>query len=121
MTVPAESMVSADVTIIRWITEAIEAGEPIRASSLADKSYGMYNVNGVWGGATVTLQGSWDVDNVPPGQNTWVTLNESDNSATCSLTANGAGVILENPIWIRPNRTAAAGPAIHVVLVGTGR
>ena len=115
----AENIPCADGLIIRWAMEGIGNGVPVRISAAADKSYGMYSNVGGWGGATVTLQGSWDVDNNPPLESSWVTLNESDNTATCSLTANGAGVILENPIWIRPTRTVAGGVQINVVLVGT--
>jgi hypothetical protein len=118
MAFPAENILSADCLIIRWKTDAIAAGEPVRIAPYADKSYGMYAGTAGWASSTVILQGSWDVDNSPPREDTWVTLTESDNTTGISMTANGAGVVLENPIWIRPNRTAGTGAVVNVVLVG---
>ena len=120
MSFPAETILTAgEGLVVRWKTDNVDYGDPVKVHVYADKSYGMYAGPSGWGGSTVILQGSWDVDNVPPGEHTWVTLTESDNTTAISMTANGAGVILENPLWIRPKRTAGAvGNVVNVVLTG---
>lgn len=83
------------VRIYQYTLDADGGGDAVKCAHLSDKSYAM---TGTWDGATVVLQGSWDY--ATPA--TWLTLNESDNSTSISNTANAAGVVLENPIWIRP-------------------
>jgi hypothetical protein len=81
----------------KWVFGATGEGEPVRVPQYSDKSFGIW---GSWGGGRVTLQGSWDKSNSPHGDS-WFTLYESDNTTAISVTANAAGVVLENPIWIR--------------------
>ena len=86
--------------IYEWILTASENGTPIRITEYPDKSYAMW---GTFGG-TVTLQGSWDPVTSPTAidANSWFTLTESDNTTAITGTGGKAGVILENPVWMRP-------------------
>ena len=96
--------------VTEWELTGNGGGEPVRCPQYADKSYAMF---GTWGGATVVLQGSWDFDN----PTTWFTLNESDNTTAISNTANAAGKVLENPIWIRPLMSSAGTTDVKISCV----
>jgi hypothetical protein len=106
------------IKIIEWNLGGTESGDPVRVPAFTDKSYGMW---GTWGSATCVLQGSWDIKH-PPEEGSWMALKESDNSTAASQTANGCGVVLENPVWIRPKTTGGTGSVIQIVLTAkTGR
>jgi hypothetical protein len=88
-----------------WLVASADVGEPVRVPAYNDKSYAMW---GNWGVAgSISLEGSWD-KNSPPAAGSWMVLNESDNTTAITNTADAIGVILENPIWIRPNCTVVA-------------
>lgn len=95
--------------IYKWTLTASTNGEAKRIGGYGDKSYAMW---GTFGG-TVTVQGSWDADANPPAAASWLTLHETDNTTEVALTADGCGVILENPVWIR----AIAGSGVSAVTV----
>lgn len=103
------------MVIALWQMAGVEIGTPLRIPAFSDKSYGMW---GTWGGATCALEGSWDCLNDPPDGGSWIALKESDNSTAASQTANGCGVVLENPVWIRPKTTGGTLTSINVVLTG---
>lgn len=86
----------------QWTLTASETGEAVRIASWPDKSYG------VWGtfGGTVRIEGSFD-KSTAPSEDSWFTLTESDNTTAISGSARMSGVILENPIWIRPKALAS--------------
>jgi hypothetical protein len=101
-----------DQLVYTWTLGDADTGAAKRVGSFGDKSYAM---QGTWDTATIVLQGSWD----PPDQTpaTWHTLHESDNTTAISNTANAIGVILENPVWIRPVSSAGDGAAVLTVVI----
>jgi hypothetical protein len=101
-----------DQLVYTWTLGDADTGAAKRVGSFGDKSYAM---QGTWDTATIVLQGSWD----PPDQTpaTWHTLHESDNTTAISNTANAIGVILENPVWIRPVSSAGDGAAALTVVI----
>src|SRR5512135_3180925 len=109
-----EQITEPGMFVGKWTLDGASNGQAVRTSVFADKSYGMW---GLWGGATCALEGSWDVTD-PPDSNSWVALKESDNSTAASQTANGCGVILENPVWLRPKTTGGTGSIIFCVVTG---
>lgn len=86
-----------------WQLTGVDKGEAVRVPQFADKSYGMW---GIWGGGTIILEGSWEKGS-NPNDASFIALYESDNTTAISNTANTGGVVLENPIWIRPRCTVA--------------
>jgi len=89
--------------VIRATWETLAAsgtpGAPFEAPNYPDKTV---TVNGTFDGVTVTLEGS----NALPTASQWHTLHDqSDNNL--DFAAAGASVIVENPIYIRPNFTTA--------------
>lgn len=95
--------------IYEWTVAASEEGAAKRVMAFGDLSYAMA---GTFGG-TVTLQGNWHGSGDTPDSTTWQTLHESDNTTAIALTANGIGVVLEKPVWIR----AIAGVGVTSVVV----
>lgn len=91
--------------------EAGDVGEAVRVPQFSDKSFGIW---GTWGGGTMVIQGSWDKAS-PPAEASWQKLYESDNTTDIEVTADASGVVLENPIWIRP-KCLVAVTSISVVL-----
>lgn len=98
MTVMADKTSDPGTFQPTWFFTAVDNGEPVRVGQFNDKSFGIW---GAWASGTVVLQGSWDKAS-PPAETSWMTLYESDNATDISVTADAAGVVLENPIWIRP-------------------
>jgi len=84
-----------------WETLAASGtpGAAFEAPNYPDKTI---TVNGTFDGVTVTIQGS----NALPTASQWHTLHDqSDNDLTFAVA--GASVIVDNPIYIRPNITTA--------------
>lgn len=69
-------------------------------------------VEGTFGGATCTIQGSND------GGTTWFTLHDYLGNAL-TYTANGIALIAENPGLMRPSNASGTGSSISVYLVGS--
>jgi hypothetical protein len=99
---------AGNLLVLEWTLTASENGDAKRIGSFGDKSYAMW---GTFGG-TVTIQGSWDAGDTP-ASNSWLTLHETDNTTEIALTSDGCGVILENPVWMRP----VAGASVSSVKV----
>jgi hypothetical protein len=96
-----------------WILTENGYGKPVKVPHLADKTYAMF---GTWGGATVVLEGGFDLTD-PAADAGYQTLHESDNTTAISLTANGIGVVLENPVYIRPKISNVGTTSVKIVLV----
>ena len=86
-------------------------GKPVRIPQFSDKSFGMW---GTWGG-TVIIQGSWDKSS-EPAEDSWQTITEMASTAAISATANAFGLILDNPVWIRPKCTVSTVANVNVTL-----
>lgn len=99
--------------VYTWVLTANGYGEPVLIAHLADKSYSIF---GTWDGATCVLEGGFDLADAE-ADGGYQTLHESDNTTAISLTANGAGVVLENPIYIRPKISNVGTTSVKAVLV----
>lgn len=91
--------------------DADDSTSPLSLPHYSDKSV---QVTGVFNGATVTLQGSNDVD---PATVLWDTLHSPDMVAL-TFAASGMKQILENPLQIRALVSAGGGStALNVRLI----
>lgn len=93
----------------------VDDGAPIDWSAHSDKSV---QVIGTFGGATVVIQGSNDLEN----PTNWTTLTDLLGNAL-SFTAAGLEQITENTCWIRPVCSGGAGPTsvtVQMLLRGNG-
>lgn len=95
-----------------WTLTANGAGKAIDGHSFDRKSFGMF---GTWGGATVVLEGSWDYEH-PEEDANYSTLVD-DQSVAISKAANAAGIVLIDPVWIRPKMSNAGASSVTVMLV----
>lgn len=86
---------------------ATEIGDDEGIVAFADKTV---QVDGTFGGTTVTLEGSNDGAS-------WFGLSDPQGTAI-SFTAAGLSAILENPRYIKPVMTGGAASSINVRLVG---
>lgn len=75
---------------------ASAVGAPFEASDFPDKTI---TIEGVFGGATITLEGS----NSAPSVSQWHGLNDSKGAGNAiAETAKGIFAVLENPKYMRP-------------------
>ncbi len=96
-------------------TGASAVGAPIAISDYPDKTI---TIEGTFGGATITLQGS----NSNPTASQWHTLNDSRGAAnTIVKTAAAINAILENPKFMRPiiGSTVSGVTDIDVIIHGS--
>ena len=76
-------------------TGASAVGAPFEASDFPDKTI---TIEGTFGGATITLEGS----NSAPSASQWHILSDTPADGTIVETAKGIFAILENPKYMRP-------------------
>lgn len=81
-------------------------GTPAQLVQAADRTV---QVEGTFGGATCTLQGSLDGSN-------WRTLTDMQGS-DLTFTAAGIAMVMEATIYTRPAITGGAGASINVTLL----
>jgi hypothetical protein len=98
----AQSVVKAS-----WALGNADTGVAIDRTDFADRSV---QVEGTFGAATVTIQGSNDGTN-------WETLRDPQGVAL-SFTSAGLKQILETTLYIRPVSSGGTGTALTVTLVG---
>ena len=102
----------AKIRLIKWLAlGGTDTGAWYEASAWQDRSV---HVGGVFGGATVVIEGSNADDKSDP-----ISLRDPAGN---NLTFSAAGLkqILELPRWIRPKVTAGVGSAINVIVNARG-
>ncbi len=94
-------------------TGASNVGAPIAISDYPDKTI---TIEGTFGGATITLQGS----NSAPTASKWHALSDVPADNTIIETTTGIFVILENPKFMRPiiGPTVSGTTDIDVIIHG---
>lgn len=101
-----------DIVLVTW-TGLLngDTGSAVGLANFADKTM---QVTGTFGsGGSVTMQGSNDGTN-------WFTLVDPQGNALTKTSAAGE-LILENPVYIRPNVTAGDGTTSLAVTVACRR
>jgi len=96
------------VSKISWpsVTNTNSDGAPVVSCEWADRCV---SVDGTFGGATITIQGSNDGTN-------WYTLNNAQGTAL-TFTAAGMKQIVEVPYFTRPLLTGGAGSTLNIIMV----
>lgn len=101
-------MEDRSVLLPTWaLTTVNPDGLPLNKPSFMQMTW---TAQGVWGGATLTLQGSNDGSN-------WFALTKFASSTAATFTADGIVTTNEAPLFVRPDLTSVgSGAAINVVL-----
>lgn len=98
-------------SLFTWAALATsDTGTPVNSSAFADRSV---QVNGTFGGSTVTIEGSNDGVN-------YTTLTDTAGAAL-SFTVAGIRQILQITRYIRPLVTGGAAAAVNVNLLVVGK
>lgn len=100
--------VDGSVSKVVWtaLTNTDFDGVQIMSVEWADRCI---QVDGTFGGATITIQGSNDGA-------TWYTLNNVQGTAL-TFTAAGMKQVVEVPQWIRPSLSGGAGSTLNVTMI----
>jgi len=102
-----------------WVLANGDTGQPIAIPDFSDKTMQIFGTFG--SGGSVTMEGSNDPRVISaPGSAVWFTLVDPQANAITKTSAGGE-VILENPIWIRPNCTAGDGTTALTINIAAKR
>lgn len=111
--VPFKIIENSNAFAIQWtLTNSDTDGDWYVFPSYGDKTY---HVFGTFSGGTVTFEGS--NENVASPTSVF-NCKDSDHNEISVTAANGAGLILESPIRMRPKLTGGSGQTITVVITG---
>lgn len=90
-----------DVKSGLWLLGQDDVGQRVKTAEYSDRT--IQHIGGYSGGASLVWRGSnlLDPDESTPAD--WFTLHAAhDGLELTALTANGGGVLLDNPLWISP-------------------
>lgn len=93
------------VASVTWALGSADTGTPVQMTDYSDRSV---QVEGTFGGATVTIQGSNDGVN-------WETLRDPLGNGL-GFTAGGLKQVLEMTVFIRPQSNGGTASAINVTM-----
>lgn len=91
----------------KWSFTADGDGDAISMPGAPDRTF---QAVGTFGSGTLRWQGSLD------GGTTWFSLHDP-SVTTIGLTSAGGGVLLENPLLIRPSLSGSTNPTIDAYLL----
>lgn len=106
---PTITQLGADAAKIVWALDNTDAdGAPVD-KHWADYADRTVSVDGTFGGATITIQGSAD-------GSSWASLSDPSGSPV-AMTAADVAVLSETPLKTRPALTGGAGSTVNVTMV----
>ena len=97
------------LVLFTWILLSANAdGLPVEIPEWADRTWFVGSAGDVFGGATLSIEGSNDGV-------TFYTLANAAGGTPLTFTAGGCKTVIENPLFMRPNLTVVgAGASITV-------
>lgn len=104
-----------NIQTVKWVLGNADTGQPWRRADFQDK---FLQINGTFGGATVVLQGTNDVnqDGTVSSSATWTTLKFASDGSAISETSAEGDQILSDPLFIRPSSSGGTGSSINVTI-----
>ena len=94
------------VATAKWVLANADTGVAVDLTDYADRSV---QVDGIFGSATVVVEGSND-------GTTWFTLRDPQG-LTLSFTANGLKQIMETTMYLRASSSGGTGTTVNVTLL----
>lgn len=104
-----------NLQVVKWVLGNADTGQPWRRADFQDK---FLQINGTFGGATIILEGTNDIneDGSVSSTATWITLRYAHDSSAISETAAEGGQILDDPFYIRPSSSGGTGTAAVITI-----